>query len=296
MTTSSTKQLILGSALVLAGLTAGAVDAMAGGDVNYGAGLARHQAAVPVPAPIPVPETSSGYYLRVDAAYARGDVSKYRTTDPHADSIRADSYLDNHARYGFGAGYYFNSWLRGDITFDQRGDVESRGNGIVNYTLPNGNLGNSAMRDTFTANSLTSSNSTGLVNAYVDIPVRPGFTPYVGAGIGYVRHQVKALSYGKTTDCTDIVDCDPTAVITAGPQNGPTVTTTGGGVDYGLALALMTGFSYNITTNGKLDIGYRWLHLEGTKVIGRTAGVVHNLTIPDQNLHELRVGLRYDIN
>ena len=106
MITISSKQLVLGSALALAGLTVSAVDALAGGDVLYGAGLARHLAAVPVPAPVPVPEVSTGYYLRVDAAYSQGDVSKYRSTDPRADSIRGDSYLDNFPRleladYGF---------------------------------------------------------------------------------------------------------------------------------------------------------------------------------------------------
>ncbi len=238
-----------------------------------------------------MPEISTGYYLRIDAAYAQGDVSKYRTTDPRMDSVRGDSYLDNHARFGFGAGYYFTKWFRADITFDQRGDVESRGNGEFTYTVANAVAVQTTMRDTLTE-SLTSSNSTGLVNAYIDIPVRPSFTPYVGVGVGYVRHQVKALSYSNTTVCTGAFGvCDGTTTLLEGTRS-----TTGGGVDYGLALALMTGFSYNISDNAKLDIGYRWLNLEGTKVVGRTVGVIHNLTVPDQNLHELRVGLRYDIN
>ena len=288
----SPRQLVLGSAIVFASLTVSALDALAGGDVIYGAGLARHQAAIPVPAPVPVPEVTSGYYVRLDAAYGRGDVSKYHSTDPRADEIRADSYVDNMTRFGIGAGYYFNKWLRGDITFDQRNDVKSRGTGNFNRTVLNGAAVPTQMRDTI-AEGLWSSNSTGFVNAYIDVPVSTSFTPYFGVGVGYVRHQVQGLIYRSTTTCVDpvAVNCDnsPNTISRSGSS-------TGGGVDYALATALMAGFSYNISTNGKLDIGYRWLHLAGTTYVGRDTSTVHNVTIPDQNIHELRVGVRYDIN
>lgn len=297
MITTSPRKIVIGSAFAAAALTVSAVDALAGGDVIYGSGLARHRAetAVPVPAPAPVPDYASGYYLRLDFAYGLGDVSKYRSTDPAADAIRADSYLDSFPRYGFGIGYYFNRWLRADVTFDQRQDVESRGRRERTYTVLNADPAPAQMRDTV-SESLTSGNSTGMVNVYADMEMGQRFTPYVGFGLGYVRHQVKGHSYSNTTVCDGAIApatgaCDATtATFERSASN------TVGGTDYALALALMAGASFNMSSNLKLDMGYRWLNLQGTTFTGRNIANVHNLTIPDQNIHELRVGVRYDIN
>jgi opacity protein-like surface antigen len=153
------------------------------------------------------------------------------------------------------------------------------------------------MRDTY-SDSFTSSNSTGLANLYADLPVSERFTPYIGAGIGYVRHQLKGRSFSRVTQCVDTSDCHPT-LVDAQPGAvvlNTTTTTTAGGINYQLAAALMAGFTYKVWDNTKLDIGYRWLHLQGTSYTGRSPGLVENLKIPDQNIHEMRVGLRYDIN
>lgn len=294
---TTTRHFIKGAALALGTLAATTSGANAGGDVIYGSGVRQAGVAVPVPAPAPVPDIPTSWYVRIDAAYSMGDVSKYRSTDPRVDSIRADSYLDNFPRYGAGFGYYFNRWLRADITFDQRNDVHSRGTGPIDYTIPNATGTNPtiAMRDTI-SDSFKSSNSTGLANVYADLSVHQRFTPYVGAGLGFVRHQLKGRNFMRTTTCTDLVDCDPTV---AGDQAAGTtvnVTTTAGGTDYALAYALMAGFSFKMWENTKIDLGYRWLHLDGSAFTGRTLGVYENIKIPDQNIHELRVGLRYDIN
>jgi opacity protein-like surface antigen len=182
------------SKLAVAGLVLAigsfAATAHAGGDaIRHGAGnYSRHGgAAVPVPAPIPVPDTQSGYYVRLDAAYSQNSVSRYQANDPRADSVRGDSYLDNFSRFGGGVGYQFNRWFRMDAIYDVRSDVHSRGSGVVNYTIPNaaggGTSGLIAMRDTI-ADNFKSTNATGLINAYMDMPVSHSFTPYVGAGIG----------------------------------------------------------------------------------------------------------------
>ena len=153
------------------------------------------------------------------------------------------------------------------------------------------------MRDTY-SDSFTSSNSTGLANLYADLPLNERFTPYIGAGVGFVRHQLKGRQFSRTTTCIDTVDCNAALV---GDQPGVTAmnsvaNTTAGGINYQLATALMTGFSYKFWDNTKLDLGYRWLHLQGASYTGRSLTTLENLKIPDQNIHELRVGLRYDIN
>lgn len=303
---TSSKNTLLSAALALTTMAGASAGALAGGDVIYTGVKQAGSAAVPVPAPVPVPTVASGFYVRLDAAYSQGDTNKYKSTDPYVDQFRGDSYLNNFPRYGFGLGYYFNRYLRADITFDQRNDVTSRGTGVRNYTIPNtaGGLplpappspANIAMRDTY-SDGFTSSNSTGLLNLYADLPMSNRFTPYVGAGIGYVRHQLKGRNFSRTTTCVDGTDCDPTAI---GNQGTSTVnsfaSTTAGGVDYTLATALMAGFSFQVWDNTKIDIGYRWLHLAGTTFVGRNTAIVENLKIPDQNIHELRAGVRFDIN
>lgn len=293
------KSFMAGAVLALGALAASGTIALAGGEVIYGGVRQAGGTAVPVPAPVPVPEVSTGWYVRIDAAYSQGDTKKYRSTDPYVDGIRGDSYLDNFPRYGIGFGYYYNKWLRFDVTIDQRNDVESRGTGTRNYTNPNPTGATSTvmqMRDTY-SDSFISSNSTALINAYVDLPIYRSLTPYVGAGIGFARHQLKGRSFSRRVECVDNNDCDPN---TAGDQAGSTINgtfaTTAGGVDYTLATALMAGFSYKVWDNWKLDLGYRWLHLAGTSWVGRNTTFVENLKLPDQNIHEVRAGLRIDIN
>ena len=294
------RQLMKSAAVAFATLAASSGTALAGGEVVYANGVRQVGAAVPVPVPVPVPEVSTGWYFRVDAAYSQGDVSKYRSTDPYVDSFRADSYLENFPRYGFGFGYYFNKNLRGDITLDQRNDAESRGRGIRDYTVANtagGTNSTIALRDTYSDTFITS-NATVLANLYADLPVNDRFTPYIGGGIGFVRHQLKGRDFSRATTCIDTVDCNPA---TAGDQAGDTVlnstaATTAGGINYQLAAALMAGFSYKFWDNTKLDLGYRWLYLQGASYAGRSLTTVENLKIPDQNIHEVRVGLRYEIN
>ena len=293
--------------LALGTLIASAATALAGGEVVYGTVLRQPGTAVPVPAPAPMPEVSTGWYVRIDAAYGQSDVSKFRSTDPFADGLRADSKLDNFGRYGLGVGYYINNWLRADITFDHRDDTRSRGRGTRSYGVPNtaGGLdGNGnplpasiAMRDTY-ADNFISSDTTGMINLYAERAVTPSLTPYVGLGIGFVRYQLKGRTFSKATNCVDTLDCDPTTV---GAQAGATnlntsFTAAGGGVDYALATAAMAGFSYKIHDNIKLDMGYRYLNLQGTTWVGRSTGPVHNLTLPAQNVHELRAGVRFDVN
>lgn len=296
------RHLTKSAAIAIATLAATSSASFAGGEVVYANGVRQGAAAVPVPAPVPVPEVSTGYYVRIDAAYGQSNVSKYKSTDPYVDSFRADSYLENFPRFGLGLGYYFNKNLRGDITIDQRNDVESRGRGHRDYTIANtaGGAGTNAtiaMRDTY-SDSFVSSNSTGLVNLYADLPINERFTPYIGGGIGYVRHQLKGRDFSRATTCIDTVDCDPSIAGTQAGSNvlATTATTNAGGVNYQLATALMAGFSYKFWDNTKFDLGYRWLHLQGASYSGRSLTTVENIRIPDQNIHEMRVGLRYDIN
>ena len=119
--------------------------------------------------------------------YLRGDI---------ASSTLAVSGINplTGATFGAGVGYRFDHF-RVDVTGDAR--VQSQG---FKYTAI-------------------------LVNGYYDIATFYGFTPYVGAGVGY--SQFTALSTSVS----------------------------------GLAYGLMLGTSYAINKNVDLDLGYRYLSL-----------------------------------
>jgi opacity protein-like surface antigen len=253
---------------------------------------------VPVPAPIPVAEYAPSYYLRIDAAYCFSDSDRFKTDyDVYAPTAREDDGLGQFGRYGIGFGYYFTPWLRGDVTIDVRNEVVGDAVGDpINYTQ-NGLLMQDQIWD-----RIRYRNGTLLFNGYIDIPVHARFTPYIGAGVGVVLHSYER-SLVQSITCTGAnLDCDlSTPLIPDG--FGTQHLLIGSDKDYGFALAaaLMAGFSFEITHSTKLDLGYRFLHLDGETFTHRVTDFVGNittrhLTIPDQNIHELRIGLRFDIN
>ncbi len=273
---------------VLAGIcaaTALVLPAVAGG-IDHGP-VVKHRvpAAVPVPAPIPVPDTASNWYVRLDAAYSLSDVDKYNAEAPfNDDAVRSDQGLDQFGRYGLGVGYHFSRWLRGDVTLDLRSEVKSRAVGTIVTPTATGSL-----RDSY-FDQFRSKNWTGLANLYYDLAGWRSFTPYIGAGLGFAVHTSDGRTLNRST-----VTCSLTNVCTTG------VVVQGSGArqsDIALAAAFMTGVSWKVSDNGSLDVGYRLLHLQGTTFSTpmNTGGPAARVTIPDQNIHEIRVGYRLDIN
>ena len=153
--------------------------------------------------------------------------------------------------------------------------------------------------------SLRQHTNTFLANAYVDIGSWNGFTPYVGGGLGLnVLYSSGALNYTETANgapyAADLtgyslawVDAHgnpltPQPIIGFGQQNwnGAINSTT-----YGLAWALMAGFSYQLTPSIAIDIGYRYLNGGSTRTLlnAQTATTLKQNNVSQQ----VRVGVRY---
>lgn len=299
------KRFAAGATLGLA-LVAAAGQAQAGGDVIYtGVKTQRGAAtAVPVPAPVPIPDIASRYYVRLDAAYSMNSIDKYREELPRFDRLRQDDSLENFGRYGLGAGYHLSKWFRGDVTFDVRNEVRSKANGSIGYFGPSDATGHAIeMRDTV-FDRFRTKNYTGLVNGYLDVPMGEIFTPYVGAGIGLVMHTIDRRQLQRISQCVDTLNCDPNAnngTVPYSPGATGLNSTINGNAGPNrstqLAWAIMTGFAYKVDTSTSIDFGYRMLNLGGTTFTTTVNGSQNpKITIPDQINHEIRVGLRYDIN
>jgi opacity protein-like surface antigen len=244
---------------------------------------------------VPV-EIGSGWYLRGDVGYAVqtdiGEVSN-RAFDPLSSTYGREAFathsLDRNITWGGGFGYSLNEWLRADLTAD---GFRTSFDGTTASPTPciNPGFGGTGCRS---ENAAEMSAISVMANAYVDLGIVIGFTPYVGAGAGY-----SFVSWGGLHDrvyCTDGIGQCPLPV-------GELWSTNHDGEDgWRFTYALMAGVAYDLTRNFKLDLGYKYRRIEGgdmfrwdeaTAALGATGAQGSH---GDIDQHEVRVGLRYEI-
>lgn len=250
---------IRGTLLLSAALVLGSVAGTEAADINYGGSIKDGGYAAPMVAPAP------RFYFRVDGGYAFHD-------DPTMveDGIYdlTETSIDNTWTIGGGVGTYFSRNVRADITVDHRFDADAQGN-LANHAATLAGVRHFGM-----------SSTVGLANVYYDFASSSRFTPYVGVGLGFVRHSVKA---GTVVDpcgvCTGTIDADSSTHV---------------------AGALMAGFSMALRDRLSFDAGYRFLYLGETatgavRFTGTPDVVAKDPTVESIHAHEFRVGLRYNV-
>ena len=94
-----------------------------------------------------------------------------------------------------GIGAYFTPRFRGDITLDFRGKQGFDANTTYTYMRQRpGTTVNGVLRETFRMRGTVT-----MVNGYFDILPRGAFSPYVGAGIGFVYYDVDRTQFTQET-------------------------------------------------------------------------------------------------
>lgn len=240
---------------------------------------------------VPV-EVGSGWYLRGDIGYTFATDSGgfgYRTFDPVSGEYGSADFDDgglddNQFSYGVGFGYHFNDLFRADFTAD---GMNSSFDGTTSSAgpCPGGPIGTSCRSE----DSADMSAWSFMANGYVDLGTVSGFTPYLGAGLGYTYISwdgldSKAYCVGAT--------CDPVFV---------SETSNGGVKDWRFTWQAMAGVAYAINKNLKVDLGYRYRQIEGGDMFkwdaGSAAAGATGVQGHDGDLdqHEVRIGLRYDL-
>ncbi|ENT03114.1 outer membrane protein [Brucella sp. 63/311] len=252
----------------------------------------------PVFEPLPQPALA-GWYLRGDIGYnfksktgGKWDFwnqfeEPYRGVD---DTFNYDDFsLKGGASYGVGVGYRFNDMLRTDLTLDYfRASINGRTN-CPSYVKSSHSL-NPVEDNCHYEDNSKASVWTAMANAYVDLPRVGPLTPYLGAGIGaaYVKYDTWKTSEICPT-CTLQSDKD-------------------GFDSWRFAMALMAGVSYDLTDQLKLDLGYRYLRVNGGNAYGydeQDRQVINQYgqgagadgpQAKDNgfNIHTVRAGLRYE--
>jgi len=251
------KVLILGAAFVLGStLTASAADL---------GGLKDEPVMAPAAA------GPSGWYARVDGGYAW-----YNRPGFDLDGFSArDTNMGGAWSVGGGIGRYFgSSGFRGDVTVDYLFDAASE----------TALAGDAAQ---FNFNS-----TVVLANVYYDLNRGGRFRPYIGGGVGFAHNEVS----GGAIDSGSI----------------------GGGSSNSFAAAGMAGISWRLrggetrymggmkdepvaVSSGNalyLDVGYRFLYLGDVKMgdVAWDANEVSGAKVKDLTAHQIRIGLRYDLN
>ena len=287
---------------------------------------------VPVPAPVPIPEYRPSWYFRIDAGIGTiGDPSVSGSgfiygddaseggpgpiTGPGDAMTTSSSWFDNDfntfATFGGGVGYYFGGGFRMDATIEARSKDDIHMNGETTWdthsyyqdccgndvygTDPNGN-GLVDSRSRMTVDDKVDVDGTiWMMNAYYDLGKVRGFTPYVGAGVGFIWNRIHRAHSSTLATCDN--EAAPPNNCALGEWTDVTTTEEGGTTDsVTIAAAAMAGFSYDLTDMTALDIGYRYLHLGGTSATMNIGGDDSRIKIGDQNIHQFRAGFRINVD
>jgi opacity protein-like surface antigen len=277
------KAIVLGAALL-----AGSVTAASAADLGGYRGGSMKDSGY---APQAVQSSAPAWYFRLDGGRTSFDAPTM-LEDGVADLT--STHMSKAWTAGVGIGYYFNSHVRGDLTYTRVFNSNVSGyrfdSSQLNYNPANPGVYPDCDSAPGNQSSCHGSRQFGLksdvflANLYYDIDCRCGFTPYVGAGLGFVRHQTGA---GHVIDTV----------------NGQGVTgTIDSASSHHVAGALMAGLTYQIRDRMNIDAGYRFMYLgqtatgavKDTVTPGQTVMIAPDPTVEQIHAHEFRVGLRYD--
>jgi len=224
---------------------------------------------------VPPPPSDRGIYLKGFIGQANPDVGNL-WTDGFDDSFSVvHKDIKSSPLYGIGVGWQARHWLRFDGTIEYRGDATFLGQD--HYAL----FGPGANEYTADIQSWL-----GLANAYIDMGNWCGFTPYIGAGIGFATISVKGLRDDGINGST-------------GPAF-PSVAYGGDKTTTNFAWALHAGVSYDVTPQFAVDLAYRYSDLGSAKsgeitTFDGAATVPSGLHIKDITSNDLLLGFRYKL-
>lgn len=242
-----------------------------------GTALAADMTAPPPPPPVPMApppalDAGGGFYLRGDIGVGSHNDSGILNVPGGANYQVLASSHGSTAFLGIGAGYAFNSWLRADATLEYRKASKFKLTELDNRGTV------ATADDGINVTSGKVSAIVGLANAYVDLGTWHRITPFIGAGVGFA-----------TVSTSDVRDVGY-AAFAGGTGRAADKSSTR------LAWALHAGLGYDLSTNLKAEVAYRYLNM-GTVNTGTVVCAVpctaYNARIRSLDSHDIKVGLRY---
>jgi opacity protein-like surface antigen len=208
----------------------------------------------------PPPPTDRGVYIKGYIGQANPDVGSIWTSAYETDGTFSVFHKDikSSPLYGLGIGYKRNHWLRFDLTGEYRGDAI--------FVAHDRYLSGGALNPNGGTNEYTADIRSwlGLANAYWDIITWCGFTPYVGAGIGFATISVDGLKDINTPQASSFFGIDNTTT--------------------NFAWAIHAGLAYDVSPQFAIDLAYRYADLGNA-----ASGVVSAFDDPTNNYSGLRI-------
>ncbi|MFZ1813976.1 MAG: outer membrane beta-barrel protein [Rhizobiaceae bacterium] len=239
----------------------------------------REQAGVTTPV-----EFGSGWYLR-------GDIGTYHgsgTLDYAAGGSNdmTQQHLGDDLSFNLGFGHIFNDRFRADVTV-------SHTPGFNHYAIsPLTPCGGGFTGDCLTESWGTIDVTSVQANAYVTLGEWNRIRPYAGAGVGLASVSWDNFGYFDYCQLDPGEDC---AFATHSGGAGVEVwqsgaATTGHDRSYLFVGSIMLGADYRVSDRVTVDVGYKYSRAAD---IGFDSGEA--VEIGALNLHEVRMGLRYEI-
>lgn len=269
-----------------------------------GGGSIKDSVAVPVPVPAPIPDYAARWYLRADLGlgFASSDVSEsgiiygqnlywpdsstpFRTPGHWSEDDTSSVFS-----YGAGIGYYWSPRFRTDITLEGRTERDLKIRGTYRYDEevydPVDNEWDPTGSFIFGETNDSSKLSSGLFlfNAYFDFLRNGPLTPYIGAGVGFAVNKLERNFFNEEFRCDDFSCSGPRSSLARDSS-----------YDVTFAAALSAGLSYSITPVTMLDVGYRYLYMGSSDINLTVNGVKSNFSTGDTHEHQIRAGLRWNI-
>ncbi len=232
--------------------------------------------AVPcyVPPPPVVVDEFSGWYLRGDIGMSNQQVKGL--SNPAASTpILSSSYgFDAAPILGLGVGYYFNDWLRFDVTGEYRGRANFHGREI--YAGPQTDEYNGSKSEWLF-----------LANAYVDLGTWNNLTPFVGAGLGFSRNSIHNFQ--------DACHACGGVPVNTGISFAEDAS------KWNFAWAVHAGLGYRVNNNLTVELAYRYLDLgdaaSGDLVTYTGVNNVYNpMEFRNITSHDVKLGVRWMLN
>lgn len=226
-----------------------------------------------------IEEVASAWYLRGDIGVTNQQVGSLSNALYAGNSVTAVGMgFDSAGLFGLGVGYYFNDWLRMDVTGEYRSKANFKGTDVVGpFCNGNGSV-NGFCTDVYSASK---SELLFLGNFYVDLGTWNSITPFVGAGAGMSRNTISSFR--------DV-----------NPQTG-TVAFGDTASKWNFAWALHAGIAYKVSKNFTIELAYRYVNLgdahSGDLVTFAGVNNVYNpMEFQRITSHDFKLGLRFNLD
>jgi opacity protein-like surface antigen len=253
-------------------------------------------------------EIGSGWYIRGDIGYNMS--AKHNSKEYSLAPVNHQNDYRDAVTFGAGVGYRMNDMLRLEAGAEQIFSSKFKSSQAIAPEGPcngrvfsaelegwvPGDIENCIREDSAEYKALLT-----MANAYVDLGTYNGFAPFVGAGIGAAR-----VSFREETGSIFCVPVHPEmnaeGCVPKGTadQPAPNVPYTQAGAvnadtEWRMAYSVSAGVAYDLSNNLKLDSTYRFTKIGsgGDIPYGETPG--SSMARDGFSLHQVKMGLRYEI-